>query len=63
MDSKGNSSNIVNDGRIGPVASSALFISKKDTKWIVDSGPTCLMYNDAEKIMDFESFDVIRDNS
>ena len=59
--SKGNSSKIANDGHIGQVMSNALFTSKKETKWIVDSGATCHMCNDAEKFMVFESFDVAQE--
>ena len=59
--SKGNSSNTDKDGHIGPVTSSILFTSKKETKLIIDSEATCHMCNDAEKCMDFESFDVAQE--
>ena len=39
------------------MTSHALFTSKKEMKWIVDSAVTCHMCNDAEKFMVFESFE------
>ena len=58
MISKGNSGNTENDAYIGLVMSSAQFTSKKEKKWIVDSGATCYMCIDAEKFMVFESIHV-----
>ena len=63
MNSKGNLSNTKNNGHVGLVMSSALFTSKKEMKWIVDSGVMCHMCNDAKKYMVFESFNVVQEKT